>query len=366
MLQVSERGVVTVDMKSAEFDAYLILTNLNRVPLAENDDLASDVLDSRLTIHLPAGNYWLLATEIGGGRGAFTVETKTEAPRPCDAPTLSFQTPAEGAMREAGCRVLDAVQLSTDTRVATPYSFALDGKQVFRGSADVTGAASGSFYLADRNGRLIFRRVLDAAGASDMEMLLNPGGYQVLLAANAPQTPTHTVRGSVRTPPVCPLDEVGLNATVAGALAPQDCQVLEMLAEAPISTPARQYRLNLTGSGRLTTTLSTGELEPVLLLVDSQDRAVGLNLATSPGAVSLTSNLSAGSYRVLVSTLRNGGAFNVKTEWQPSGIVTPPIGEDEPEAAAEPSPWITELMRRLQGGTIELDRAASPKLRREE
>ncbi|MDX1983460.1 MAG: hypothetical protein SFV51_24525, partial [Bryobacteraceae bacterium] len=121
-----------------------------------------------------------------------------------------------------------------------------------------------------------------------------------------------------------------------------------------------------TGPGRLSVTLSSGVIEPLVIVVDEQDRPVAVNLAVAPGTLATTANLVRGNYRVLVSTLQNAGSFSLKTEFQASGIITPPIGEDEPEQTIEPSSWVMDALRRLQGAAVELERASSPKLRREE
>ena len=66
---------VTIEMHSAAFDTYLMLLDPSGVPLAENDDSAKGVTDSRITFTLTSTGTWtVVANSLGASQlGDYTV-----------------------------------------------------------------------------------------------------------------------------------------------------------------------------------------------------------------------------------------------------------------------------------------------------
>jgi len=66
---------VTIDMHSAAFDTYLMLLDPNGIPIAENDDSASGVTDSRITMMLTTTGTWtVVANSLASSQsGSYTL-----------------------------------------------------------------------------------------------------------------------------------------------------------------------------------------------------------------------------------------------------------------------------------------------------
>lgn len=69
---------VTIDMTSTAFDTYLVLLDGNFQPVAENDDISDSNLNSRITLTLPAGTFYVIANSARAGEsGNYTLSTST-------------------------------------------------------------------------------------------------------------------------------------------------------------------------------------------------------------------------------------------------------------------------------------------------
>ena len=66
---------ITIDMRSASFDTYLVLLDPSDVPVAENDDVSAGSTDSRMTFTLTATGTWtVVANSLGAsGSGDYTL-----------------------------------------------------------------------------------------------------------------------------------------------------------------------------------------------------------------------------------------------------------------------------------------------------
>ena len=78
---------VTIEMHSTAFDTYLMLLDPNGVPLAENDDWARGVTDSKITMTLTTTGTWtvvansLAASQSGSYTLSLACPSTTVAPR---------------------------------------------------------------------------------------------------------------------------------------------------------------------------------------------------------------------------------------------------------------------------------------------
>jgi hypothetical protein len=78
---------VTIEMHSTAFDTYLMLLDPNGVPLAENDDSASGVTDSKITMTLTTTGTWtvvansLAASQTGSYTLSLSCPSTTAPPR---------------------------------------------------------------------------------------------------------------------------------------------------------------------------------------------------------------------------------------------------------------------------------------------
>jgi hypothetical protein len=68
-------GNATIEMHSTAFDAYLMLLDPNGVPVAENDDSASGVTDSKITLTLTTTGTWtVVANSLAASQsGSYTL-----------------------------------------------------------------------------------------------------------------------------------------------------------------------------------------------------------------------------------------------------------------------------------------------------
>jgi hypothetical protein len=105
-LTLAERLVVTIDLKSSQFDAYVYLTDAAYEVLNEDDD-SGGATNSQLVMTLQPGTYYVFATTWDDESGSFSLSTATRQPRTCQVQELGLNTRLEGALDGNDCTLDD-------------------------------------------------------------------------------------------------------------------------------------------------------------------------------------------------------------------------------------------------------------------
>ncbi|MBN1444030.1 MAG: trypsin-like peptidase domain-containing protein [Planctomycetes bacterium] len=108
-LELADARRVSINLSSAAFDTYLIVTDtVCTSAVASNDDCPGGGLNSCLTVNLPAGTYFILANSYSGGEtGTYTVQVGCgEIVSLCDdcvAGTIACGQAVTGALEAGDC-----------------------------------------------------------------------------------------------------------------------------------------------------------------------------------------------------------------------------------------------------------------------
>ena len=129
-LDVKDRALVTLTLRSTQFDSFLGLANAENKAIAYNDDFEeSPSTDSQIKMSLNPGQYSALVSRYEG-TGAYTLNFSSEPLRACDIPLLGAGR-VTGALAAQDCRVLDVVVPSADLTPADAFRLVVDAKGIY-------------------------------------------------------------------------------------------------------------------------------------------------------------------------------------------------------------------------------------------
>ncbi|MEZ5351300.1 MAG: hypothetical protein R2762_01580 [Bryobacteraceae bacterium] len=210
---------------------------------------------------------------------------------------------------------------------ARPFHVSVPDRKVGKFDLNVT-QGRGALNLVAENGSTAALRNTDADGNAGLELTLPPGEYTLAATSPTAPPPAFALRGSLRTPPECRVEELAAGDPVAGVIESTDCRYFEIAPFSTANTFARQHRFTLGERSRISLTMDSTEIEPVMVLFDANERGLAVGVAPAPGPLRLTGILPAGVYRVVVTAARGGlGAYTIGLQ-----------SEAAPEAAPAASP----------------------------
>jgi hypothetical protein len=314
ILTVAEPTVLTVTMASAELDTFLEIGTAAGVSVASNDDASFDSTNSRIQVHLPRGEYRVLATTFDVETGTYSLQATAEAVRDCAPAPFILDTAVEGTIASDGCRVLDLVRFSTNSAPAKAYLLSVPERRVGRLDLNVPGAR-GAMHIIGENGAIALTRNTDTDGNAAIETTMPAGEYRLAIASPSTTPPSFTARGSLRVPPECPVTELALGAAVDGRIESTDCRVLDFSPFQIVNTRSKRYSFVLTQPSRVIMELSSAEIAPALLITNPEERLLGVFFEPAPATLRVTGTLPAGTYRLAATGALGGfGAFNLRVQ----------------------------------------------------
>ena len=221
-LNVTRRQVLIVKLESARFDSLLYIANSSRAAIAFNDNIATGVFDSQVTISLDPGLYYIAATAqraAAPGLGDYRLTAQSSELRPCPIRELVLGETAASAIADTDCRVLDFTPLSSNVRSLHRYSLTVAKRAVYTFSMKSTNIDS-LLILVDSAG-LNVASDDNGGGLADalLTVSLNPGSY--VLQAGARQAPfggDYTLKATVEEPRPCPVKDLASGQTDTGSL----------------------------------------------------------------------------------------------------------------------------------------------------
>jgi len=132
-LTLAAPSLVTIDLRSTDFDAHLTLLDARRTPIATDDD-GGEARNARIVRPLEAGAYLILAKALGGGHGRFTVRAGLTPGGPgggsppgggtarvCPLADLPLNQPVSARLDASDCRVNQILGGGTDQAYADQY-----------------------------------------------------------------------------------------------------------------------------------------------------------------------------------------------------------------------------------------------------
>lgn len=313
IFEIKDRALVTVTLRSAEFDALLSLDAKDDRILAYNDDADDRSLDSQLKISVAPGTYRALASTIDT-IGSYTITYNTEALRNCEVQELSAGSAAlSGVLTGEDCRVLDHAVPSTDIRIADGFRFRGDAKAVY--TIEVTSQAfSPAIRVYNSKGTLVFtRNAANQARTLKLDVLLAAGDYTMLVLSQGAGG-AYTAALTTREAKVCDAPELPLNGQIEGALAAGDCLLSEVVPAVFANAKADTLRLVVAEKKNITVAAESKAFPPLLLVLNSDNAIVASNLNDSYLTMAdLTGELPAATYIVVITNVLGlEGPYGIK------------------------------------------------------
>jgi hypothetical protein len=110
-----------------------------------------------------------------------------------------------------------------------------------------------------------------------------------------------------------------LDTATNGALEGTDCRFTDLSPVTNLPTFIDQYRVVIPQRGRLEATVTSDELPPYVLILDSDDRVLGSDVNESSGATARASGtLAPGAYIIVVGTrTTRTGTYTLRAAFTP-------------------------------------------------
>lgn len=283
--QVPAETQLSIELKSVDFDAMLLLLDHNGVEIAFNDDNGTS-LDSRITMVLPEGLYYIYATSYGGpGTGSYELSAiEGVPPSPCPATAaVSFPDTVTGTVDAGSCLFndyyIDVWRLELDTAADIVVQVGSDDF----GPAVVVADTLGSF-LGSSGGY---------GGTAMLEISLQPGSYDIWLGAGYESRRSGSYTLSVVPGPAtltcAAAGTISVPGTVSGELTTEDCFLYVSHADA--------WELELGETTTLALSLASDHFVPLILISDSLGEIFDYFFAGQASVLAETT-LDAGRYRI--------------------------------------------------------------------
>jgi hypothetical protein len=326
-MEMPRKGILTLDMKSSAFDTYLALAAEEEDYFADNDDFAPATTDSRILTSLQPGPYLIYASHFNGEGGNFTLSAKVEDQRTCEILDIGRDQTVNGrADPTVDCRVLDLVTPSQDATFADFYRLNLTERRVMSLAMRST-EVDAYLILADADGRFLAFNDDGPSGTNSLlSFLMNPGIYHLVASTySGDEVGAYSVATQSREPVACPIPNLGLSTTLAGALEDGDCRIADTIPLATNPDLVDQYRLTLAQETTINLEVESTAFPAAVFVTDERYRVAAAGARDgAPGTVRLTSKLPAGSHLVLILSGDDRlGAYEIRSSVRADSPVAP-------------------------------------------
>lgn len=199
-IEIPNKGILTADLISSQFDAYLYILRDNKEVIAEDDDTGGNG-NSRLIINLNPGTYTLVATTYDNGEtGSFELRTGiTDVPN-CPIADFSLNTTLNSDIVASDCRLHDMID---ELSVHLPAKrFTITMTDPGRLTLDLT--ASGfqqGFVVMDSAGKFVDMALTQTSSTSLQGIMdLTPGTYTAFVYSNDLKLGTFSFKSTLPQP----------------------------------------------------------------------------------------------------------------------------------------------------------------------
>ncbi|MDQ3133216.1 MAG: PPC domain-containing protein, partial [Acidobacteriota bacterium] len=224
---VSDGQRVAISMSSASFDTYLALFDANDNLVADNDDIAANDTNSRITQPLPGGTYLIFASSfepLRTGNYSLTLAAGTDGActRP---PSVEIFTgrPVQGTLSTSDCQE-EGFHYDTYT------FFASVGQQV---AINLSGDFDAYLLLVGPNGEVLAEDDNGGGGTNaripqgtGFGYLPFTGTYAIIVSSSQPEITGNYSISFTGSPTGCSSTPISIGQTINGSLSTSDCRLV--------------------------------------------------------------------------------------------------------------------------------------------
>jgi hypothetical protein len=113
-------GNVSILLSSTSFDPWLFFFDENLEPLADNDDISTENLNSQIDLSLPSGTYIILVNEFSLALGSYSLTVFSDAienPSCTSSIEISTNSVVEGVLSSTDCTIRDFSGAADDSYI---------------------------------------------------------------------------------------------------------------------------------------------------------------------------------------------------------------------------------------------------------
>ncbi len=328
-LTLAERSLVTIDLRSTDFDSHLTLLDAKRSPIDTNDD-GGEGRNARIARPLEAGSYLVLAKALGGAKGRYSLRAGVRAGG-CPVRTLTLPASVSERFSPGDCPPVTVQGQPPQQIQAAQYRVTVPVRGVL-----LIELESGDFDSVLRllnSGYSLITQDDDSGGGRNARIVhqVEPGDYIVLAGPLQQGAGAYRLRVSFTaggpgggaqsggTARVCPLADLPLNRAVSARLDGSDCRVRDILGGTD-QAYADQYRVTVPARGTLTIDMRSDDVDSFLILMDSNRNQLARDDDGGEGRNSrITQAVGPGTYLVIANSYggQSQGAYTVQASFAP-------------------------------------------------
>jgi hypothetical protein len=177
--EVTQRGLVTIDLASTQFDAYLVLLHQDKTSIAQDDDSGGGS-NARIVVTLDPGVYTILANAYSEGEsGAFDLTTAIADPPSCPAADLALDASFTAELASSDCRIREMLLEQSAPNPAKAYKLTIEREGTLQVDM-AAGVFAPGLVIVDSKNQYPHVNTQQAPGAVRLTTYLMPGNYTVL------------------------------------------------------------------------------------------------------------------------------------------------------------------------------------------
>lgn len=311
---LNERSLVTLTMRSTEFDALLMVATKDKELIALNDDFEETIGNSQVKVSLGPGEYQALASRYAGS-GPYTLDLNTEPLRSCDFPEIGAEQ-ISGHLNSDECRILDIVTPSSEVAPADGFRLQVATKSLYSFQLRSNSFLPVLQIFDQNNVRIYTKAGTESSRDVQVTVLLAAGDYKILVSTQD-SAGDYTLHVALEEPKLCQISGVlRLDGVVEGELSGTDCSLIGTLPGLVEDTKVDLYTLSVPESRKVTFSANSNAFPAMILVYDDTDTLVtaALNDKYRPRA-EVTAVLPPGMYIIALTTLVHvEGAYTLTTK----------------------------------------------------
>lgn len=308
-VEVTKRSVISASMTSSAFDVYVEVLDASGQIIGWSDV-------GNLLVGVAPGKYTIRASSLSASAGAYKLKASIEDPRPCALKPVNLGSNVTGEFSNTDCRIVD---LFTDTDYGQyVHAYRLELSQ----PSAITIAMSSPLLdtaLELYTSRMELVKFNDDRSSettdSRIYMSLKPGVYFILATQIEVATGAYEFSVASESLRNCNTPELGIPGAASGTLATGGCRFMDVVVPSDLEDPVQPYKLRVPRRSVLTVDTTSVAMDPLLVLLDKENRIVNYDDDGAGGTDSrLDILLDAGEYSgVVLSADGTLGAYNIST-----------------------------------------------------
>jgi hypothetical protein len=311
---IETRGVLTVEMHSAEFNTYLYLFGPGYESWAANDNISRTNTDSSILISLKPGKYIFFASATSAAQtGAYSLKTSFQVSPGCPVVEITPGESVSAELTNDDCRFLDIEAPSTDVSRVKQYSFKVAETGVV--TVEMQSAAFGTYLdlLDESRTELTYAEPPDGSNDSRIVVSLKPGTNILYASTIDYGIGPFTLSTKVEPLRTCAAKAIGTDETLSGDLTESTCRYLDLDVPSDDDTLVDPYALTVKAPALVTLDMKSKDLDTYLVLLDANGKVLANDDDGGGGTDSRISiSLNPGVYTIFANTSVYGtGAYTL-------------------------------------------------------